>query len=115
EIAHGDLFQVPRLDGALVQPLEPPAEERDARTGGKFAYTRLRQRLAAWGEIDLGRAVRRRIERGTGHVGAHHHARTAAGWRVVHRAMFAEPVFADVAHVERPEILLQRFAEQRCA
>ena len=46
------------------------------------------------------------------HVGAQHHAGAAARGRIVHRAVPAEAVLADVVRVERPVAALQRLAGQ---
>ena len=44
----------------------------------------------------------RRVEVRGEHVGAHHHARPAAGGRVVDRAMAPEPMFANVVRLYGP-------------
>ena len=47
KVAKRDLFESPPLDHPFIQPLEPPAQQDDAGTGGQFAYFFLGQRRVA--------------------------------------------------------------------
>jgi len=113
EIADRDFLDLPRGNHPLVQPLEAAAQQ-DCAGPETSAFTAPGQRRAARREIDQ-RAARtlHRIDSGSRHVGAHHHAGATAGGRIVHRAVLADAVLADVAHLQRPKILLQRLADQR--
>jgi hypothetical protein len=78
----------------------------------------LPERAPAWGHDQARpRIVRadRRIEARGENVGAHHHARAAAGWRVVDSAVAPKPVVANVARLKRPQAPRQRFASERLA
>src|SRR5262249_44830268 len=50
------------------------------------------------------------VDRAGEHVGLHHHAGTAAGGRVVDRAMPVGGVVADIDRVKRPHAVRQRLA-----
>src|SRR6185503_9885289 len=109
-----DFLHVPGFDHALIQTLETAAKEDGTAAFGKLAHALLGKWGAARGQVDQrARCVsdrRQRVERGGGDIGAHDHAGTSAGGRVVHGAVAAEPVIANVVNVEAPNLVGERLA-----
>ena len=118
-VADRHLDEAARLDHPLVDALEARAEDDEARAPPPIARACacLNGLAARAHDQARPRIVRRdrRVEARGQHVGPHHHARAAARWRVVDRAMAAEPVLANVARLQRPQAPRQRFARQRLA
>src|ERR1700674_2400981 len=116
EVAHGTLFEAARGDDPFVDALIAAADEHDTRPAGELTHAALRERPAARRQQDARARIarrRRRVERAREHVGAHHHAGTAARRRVVNRAMLVERVRPDVDGVARPQAS-QRAAGEAC-
>src|SRR5271168_4375127 len=117
-VADRDLDQAARPDDPLVGAFEARTDDHEPRPRRPFACAPLREWLAARAhDQPRTRIVRRqrRVEAGGEHVGAHHHARPAAGRRVVDRAMAAEAMLANIPRLERPQPARQRVARERKA
>ena len=99
-IADRNLFEIARFDHPLVDAFETAADERRRRRRAASSRTRACVSGLPRGLMSKrGRAIVRRergIEARGEHIGAHHHAGAAAGGRVVHAAMPAEAVGADI-------------------
>ncbi len=85
-----DLFNRAGFENPLVESLEPAAQNGHAGARRKLAHARLRQRLSARRHrqhraIWMGR--QRMVDRARQHIDLEHHARPAAGRRIVDRAV----------------------------
>ena len=110
DVAERHLGQSARRDDALVDALEAPAENGDARPRGELADEALRRRLAARAHQEPRARIGQgpgRVDRGGGDVATDHHAGPASGRRVVDAAMAPDAVLADIGGVERPDALAQ--------
>ena len=100
-VADRDLFELPRLDHALVDALEPAAHDDRRPARARASATRACVSGAPRGVISRRGRVSSGADaasmRARQHVGLHHHAGAAAGRRVVDGAVPVGGVLADVA------------------
>ncbi len=96
------------LENAFVEAFEPPAQYGNAGPRCDVADARLRDRLAARGHgqdrSPLSHAGNGRAQ----HVGLEHHARPAAGGRIVDRTMLVGREIADLYGFAGPVSALER-------
>src|SRR5438105_952544 len=93
----------PRVEDALVESLEPAAQQDHALASREIADALLRQRLAPWRQRQHRTTVRDAVERGGKHVRAKHHPRSAARRRVIDAAVLIGREIADVGRLKAPD------------
>src|SRR6476469_8420351 len=112
-VAERDFLEVAQLNDALVDALEPAAQNDRAWTMAQFLHPRLSQWNSARAHQQARPAVARRrhgIDGAGQHIGLHDHAGAAPGGGVVNRAVLVERMAADVDRVEAPDTRGERLA-----
>src|SRR6185437_504879 len=105
EIAEAELFDLMRLDHALVDAFEAAAEQPHARPFGQRSNARLSEARPARRKTNRWTDRRRLIKRAIDHIGPHHHARPATERRVIDRAMTVLREIADIDRLDLPDLL----------
>jgi len=114
-VADRDLLEAACGDEALVDALEPAAEEHQPRTGRERRHPCLRERRPARAQEQARPCIvgpRGGIDGAGQHVGSHDHSRPPARRRVVDRAVAIGRMCADVERIEGPDAGGQRPARK---
>ena len=107
KIADADFLDAARRRSPVGPALQSgrTAGPRRARPPGRAPAPGSAARRAATDRSTGRRAPVHRVDRRRRHIGPHHHAGTAACRGVIDAAMLAQAMVANIAHVQRPQIL----------
>src|SRR5262249_8235233 len=117
-VADRNFLEATPFDQALVDALEAAAEDHGAGPVGQRCDPTLGERDPARAHHEARARIaggRYRVHSAGEHVGAHHHAGSAAGGRVVDGAVLVGRVRADVDGFERPQAGRERLTREAYA
>src|SRR3569623_3410991 len=111
-VAARHFLDAPRLEDALVEALEPSAQDDRAGASHELAHAGLAARRTARRHGEDGPTIANAVDGGGEHIDAQHHPCPAAGRGVVYGAVLVDREVADVDRIERPFAITERPARQ---